>query len=407
VDAGFDYIAQLEALEKELRSYRPADSPQRSKGHSLGSSQGSSSQDSHYEVDPDYMLGKKEKSTVPPSQRVGGRPSVADFVDELTEVEDQVSRGPEDSQQTRGMTSSTATRELDELMANLENFEPASAKTDQSQSARDVGRTKSTAMDNLNSMLGSLDEDMTKRHGVKTAPKGVCAACNKPILTKVVNALGCQWHKEHFTCAQCDVELGSSTYYESNGRPYCEKDYHELFAPRCAYCNGPILERVLRALGKTWHKEHFFCTLCGKDFGPEGFHEKDSKAFCRECYYEKFAPRCKRCEQAIMEGFITALSSQWHPECFCCKVCGVTFPRGNYFDHEGEPHCEIHYHASRGTLCASCQKPVTGKCITAMGKKWHPEHFTCAFCLKLLNKGTFKEHRHNPYCQSCYIKLFG
>ena len=71
---------------------------------------------------------------------------------------------------------------------------------------------------------------------------GVCAACNKPILTKVVNALGCQWHKEHFTCAQCDLELGSTTYYESNGRPYCEKDYHELFAPRCAYCNGPILE---------------------------------------------------------------------------------------------------------------------------------------------------------------------
>ena len=71
---------------------------------------------------------------------------------------------------------------------------------------------------------------------------GVCAACNKPILAKVVNALGCQWHKEHFTCTQCDVELGSTTYYESNGRPYCEKDYHELYAPRCAYCNGPILE---------------------------------------------------------------------------------------------------------------------------------------------------------------------
>ena len=23
-----------------------------------------------------------------------------------------------------------------------------------------------------------------------------------------------------------------------------------------------------------------------------------------------------------MEGFITALASQWHPECFCCKVSG-------------------------------------------------------------------------------------
>ena len=87
-------------------------------------------------------------------------------------------------------------------------------------------------------------------------------------------------------------------------------------------------QRVLRALDKTWHKEHFFCTLCGKNFGSEGFHEKDGKAFCRECYYEKFAPKCKRCDKAIMEGFITALSSQWHPECFCCKVrvcecCGV------------------------------------------------------------------------------------
>lgn len=113
---------------------------------------------------------------MPPSERVGGRPSVADFVDELTEVEHQVSQGPENSDphRPRGMTSSTATKELDELMANLSKFEPASEKAEQPQTSHDVGRTKSTAMDNLNSMLGSLDEDMTKRHGVNTAPKGMC-----------------------------------------------------------------------------------------------------------------------------------------------------------------------------------------------------------------------------------------
>ena len=92
-----------------------------------------------------------------------------DFVDELTEVEHQVS---DDPLRGRSMTSSTATRELDELMANLSKFEPASDKTDQSHSGRDAGKTKSTAMDNLNSMLGSLDEDMTRRHGVNTASKG-------------------------------------------------------------------------------------------------------------------------------------------------------------------------------------------------------------------------------------------
>ena len=72
--------------------------------------------------------------------------------------------------------------------------------------------------------------------------KGICFACDKPILGKVINALNNAWHPEHFTCAQCEVELGTITFYEHKGRAYCEKDYHELFAPRCAYCNGPILD---------------------------------------------------------------------------------------------------------------------------------------------------------------------
>ena len=76
----------------------------------------------------------------------------------------------------------------------------------------------------------------------------------------------------------------------------------------------------MNALGKTWHPEHFFCTLCGKHFGDEGFHEKDGKAYCREDYYEKFAPKCNRCKRAIMESFITALRYTWHPECFNCLV---------------------------------------------------------------------------------------
>jgi LIM domain len=54
------------------------------------------------------------------------------------------------------------------------------------------------------------------------------------------------------------------------------------------------------------------------------------------------------------------------------------------------PYCETHYHAKRGSLCAGCSKPITGRCITAMFRKFHPEHFVCAFCLKQLNKGEKK-----------------
>lgn len=91
---------------------------------------------------------------------------------------------------------------------------------------------------------------------------------------------------------------------------------------------------------------------------------------------------------------------------FFLQECFTPFVNGSFFDHDGQPYCESHYHERRGSLCSGCQKPITGRCITAMGKKFHPEHFVCAFCLKQLNKGTFKEQNEKPYCQTCFVKLF-
>ncbi|XP_043282015.1 paxillin isoform X3 [Venturia canescens] len=258
----------------------------------------------------------------------------------------------------------------------------------------------------LDSMLGNLQADMS-RQGVNTTQKGCCNACEKPIVGQVITALGKTWHPEHFTCTHCNQELGTRNFFEREGHPYCETDYHNLFSPRCAYCNGPILDKCVTALEKTWHTEHFFCAQCGKQFGEEGFHERDGKPYCREDYFDMFAPKCGGCNRAIMENYISALNSQWHPDCFVCRDCRQKFQGGSFFDHEGLPYCETHYHAKRGSLCAGCHKPITGRCITAMFRKFHPEHFVCAFCLKQLNKGTFKEQNDKPYCHGCFEKLFG
>ncbi|XP_051017599.1 paxillin isoform X1 [Acomys russatus] len=257
----------------------------------------------------------------------------------------------------------------------------------------------------LDSMLGSLQSDLNKL-GVATVAKGVCGACKKPIAGQVVTAMGKTWHPEHFVCTHCQEEIGSRNFFERDGQPYCEKDYHSLFSPRCYYCNGPILDKVVTALDRTWHPEHFFCAQCGAFFGPEGFHEKDGKAYCRKDYFDMFAPKCGGCARAILENYISALSTLWHPECFVCRECFTPFVNGSFFEHDGQPYCEVHYHERRGSLCSGCQKPITGRCITAMAKKFHPEHFVCAFCLKQLNKGTFKEQNDKPYCQSCFLKLF-
>ncbi|XP_038201203.1 paxillin isoform X1 [Arvicola amphibius] len=340
------------------------------------------------------------------------------------------------SQQQTRISASSATRELDELMASLSDFKmhgleqrvdgerqwaagwPPSSRQSSPEGQDEggfmaQGKTGSSPPpgglskpgSQLDSMLGSLQSDLNKL-GVATVAKGVCGACKKPIAGQVVTAMGKTWHPEHFVCTHCQEEIGSRNFFERDGQPYCEKDYHSLFSPRCYYCNGPILDKVVTALDRTWHPEHFFCAQCGAFFGPEGFHEKDGKAYCRKDYFDMFAPKCGGCARAILENYISALNTLWHPECFVCRECFTPFVNGSFFEHDGQPYCEVHYHERRGSLCSGCQKPITGRCITAMAKKFHPEHFVCAFCLKQLNKGTFKEQNDKPYCQSCFVKLF-
>jgi paxillin len=105
----------------------------------------------------------------------------------------------------------------------------------------------------LDSMLGTLQSDMS-RHGVDTAAKGHCQACHKPIVGQVVTALGKTWHPEHFQCVHCGIELGTKNFFERDSEPYCETDYHNLFSPRCAYCNASILD-----VSQTTKHSSFIC----------------------------------------------------------------------------------------------------------------------------------------------------
>ncbi|XP_014679409.1 PREDICTED: LOW QUALITY PROTEIN: paxillin-like [Priapulus caudatus] len=246
-------------------------------------------------------------------------------------------------------------------------------------------------------MLGSLSSDLSKQ-GVRTPAKGNCAACGKPIVGQMVTALARTWHPEHFTCDHCKQELGNKNFFERDNKPYCEEDYHNLFSPKCAYCSKPILDMVT-ALARTWHPEHFTCDHCKQELGNKNFFERDNKPYCEEDYHNLFSPKCAYCSKPILDNYIMPSRAQWHPHCFVCIVSDAASQNGgSFFDHEGMPYCETHYHAKRGSLCAGCGKPITGRCITAMYRKFHPEHFVCAFCLKQLNKGTFKEQNDKPYC---------
>ncbi|KAG9464220.1 hypothetical protein GDO78_020290 [Eleutherodactylus coqui] len=266
--------------------------------------------------------------------------------------------------------------------------------------------TETDGKSDLDSMMVKLQSGL-KEQGIQTQPKGLCESCQRPIAGQVVTALGHTWHPEHFVCAHCKSLIGTTNFFEKDGHPYCERDYFALHAPRCALCDLPILQNLVTALGRTWHPEHFCCKICRKSIGEEGFHEKDDHPYCAYDYYRLFGTVCAGCSEPVKESYISALNGLWHPQCFVCHVCRTPFLNGSFFENDGLPLCETHYHSCRGSLCAGCDQPITGRCVTAMGRKFHPQHLSCTFCLRQLNKGTFREQEGKPYCQACFARLYG
>nr|XP_057928984.1 leupaxin isoform X1 [Doryrhamphus excisus] len=316
------------------------------------------------------------------------------------------------------------TKELDSILQDLMSLgsqnaefsplfttsprEQRKAKDGQQETSLDLNAkasAESKDADSIDNLLGGLTTDLEKI-GVRTTAKGHCTACNKAIVGKMITAMGETWHPEHFVCAVCKTELSTTGYFEREGRPYCTKDYHQLFSPRCAYCKGPIVQNILTALDQTWHPDHFFCTHCGDFFGDDGFLEKDGKPYCRKDFYHLFAPKCAGCGESVMEKYLTAANGTWHLECFVCADCLKPFSDGRFMELDGRPLCQTHFHSRQGTLCGSCRKPIVGRCVSALDSKFHPEHFVCAFCLRQLSQGIFKEHKGKPYCSACHNKLF-
>jgi hypothetical protein len=291
---------------------------------------------------------------------------------------------------------------------NQPDDEQASSSAYQTRFTRDTGRhqTTSGSMQSLNSATTDQSE-MTETSSILDPNKIInCHVCGERVIGQVITALGRNYHREHFTCAHCHQELGTRNFYERDNLPYCEKDYQQLFSPKCAACNEPILDKVTIALEQTFHPEHFVCAHCGCQFDvDDGFHEKDGKPYCKNDFFDLFANKCGQCNLPITANYITALGVQWHPDCFVCSDCHCPFGDGKFFDIDGLPYCEIHYHARRGSLCAVCREPIIGKCTTAMFRKFHPDHFTCTYCLKVLSK-SFKEENDKPYCFECFDKLY-
>jgi len=106
---------------------------------------------------------------------------------------------------------------------------------------------------------------------------------------------------------------------------------------------------------------------------------------------------------------MNACGKQWHPEHFVCNHCKKAFgPGGTYWEHNGMPFCQLHFHSQQGLLCGcGCGRHcMGGRVITALGKTWLQDHFVCGFCVNPLGDLRYREKDGKAYCETCFTKLY-
>ncbi|CAF1396917.1 unnamed protein product [Adineta steineri] len=337
----------------------------------------------------------KSISNIDDSSRKNAK-SIDDLIETLNDTTETIkSNSKKKSSSTKHSSKkSPATKELEDLMESLSNFKLPPQTTSPST--------------HVPPCLSPSSEQLPSLKETSPVPQQypLCHSCQQPIIGQIITVLDRSYHPEHLRCTACNIEIGRKDFYEKSGKPYCEHDYRRLFAPKCTRCDQPIIDVMITALNRNWHPEHFLCELCQRRVGEDGYHEKDGHAYCRECYMNNFVPKCLGCKQTIVDTYIQALGGHYHKTCFVCQECSQPFLTGSFYEHDHQPLCELHYHQRRGSLCSSCQKPIGGRCITAMGRKYHVEHFICSYCTRQLQNGTFKEYQNKPYCHPCFLKLF-
>ena len=152
---------------------------------------------------------------------------------------------------------------------------------------------------------------------------------------------------------------------------------------------------------------------------PMGNESRSSSSPSRKKSTKKKRKVCSKCKQDITGQFVRALGEAFHVECFTCHKCGVQclakfFPYEVPSEEEGKQGemkqvalCEYDYFKMLDLICHSCDSALRGPYITALGNKYHLEHFKCTVCQKVFESDeSYYEHDGSIFCHYHYSKFY-
>ena len=127
----------------------------------------------------------------------------------------------------------------------------------------------------------------------------------------------------------------------------------------------------------------------------------DGRPFCPPHFLDLRGSPCARCSKPVAPGEqLTVLKRAWHPECLVCEACSRRLTSSDrIFPREDRPVCEACFMAA-ADRCTTCDQPIIGKYLKALGRKYHPEKcLACVACMRCFGEGEKMYQRDGwPVC---------
>ncbi|XP_073094859.1 LIM and senescent cell antigen-like-containing domain protein 1 isoform X7 [Manis javanica] len=237
-----------------------------------------------------------------------------------------------------------------------------------------------------------------------------CHQCGEFIIGRVIKAMNNSWHPKCFLCDLCDKVLADIGFVKNAGRHLC-RSCHNLEKARglgkyiCQKCHAVVDEQPLIFKNDPYHPDHFNCANCGKELTADA-RELKGELYCLPCHDKMGVPICGACRRPIEGRVVNAMGKQWHVEHFVCAKCEKPFLGHRHYERKGLAYCETHYNQLFGDVCFHCNRVIEGDVVSALNKAWCVSCFACSTCnTKLTLKDKFVEIDLKPVCKHCYEKM--